>query len=145
MGKILHPEPGARRRTLRALMVVGAAGTAVVAWITARLQYLQSSPAPSSPVSGPGIGAVYEALIGSAVLAACVAAFAVLQRSVLALQSGEFPPPGTRVLHDTAVFTGPAARRLAAVGIVLGALLVGCAAVLLVLLVRLERCIGRLA
>jgi hypothetical protein len=141
--EILHADPGARARALRAVALGAAAGALGIAWIANRLQHYERLASESPHAAKLGIGALYEVLIGLAVLATCVAAFVILQRSVLALRLGAFPPPGTRVLRDTVVLTGPRARQIASAGIVLGVLLVGCAGVLVVLLLGLEMCLGR--
>ena len=143
MVEVLHADPGARTQALRAVALGAAAGALGIAWIANRLQHFERLASESPHAAKLGIGTLYEVLIGLAVLSTCLAAFVVLQRSVLAFRHGAFPPPGTRVLRDTVVLTGAAAHRVACLGIALGILLVGCAGVLVVLLLGLEMCLGR--
>ncbi len=67
--------------------------------------------------------------IGAAAIPIAVGAY-LTRVAMLTWRSSEFPPPGTRVLRDTAVTTGPRSRRwavfafLVAVILLLGGILV---------------------
>ena len=105
-------------RTLRTVTLIGVAVVLLVAAIA--LVYTGSflhdiqvlaQDAPTEAAARAGL--VLKVLaMGAAVVPVTVGAY-LARVAVLTWRSGEFPPPGTRVLRDTMVTTGPTSRRWA--------------------------------
>lgn len=122
--EILPADPGARRRALTLVVVGGAAGILAIEyllpWARGRLaQAVYDGSVPRSAICK-------SVLMGLMVVATSVAGFGVyafrLGRRVLSEE--RFPPAGTKVVRDTRVLRGRAARILGRAQAINGALLV---------------------
>ena len=131
---MLVNEPAGRKiipadRTLRTVTLIGVAVVLLVGVIT--LVYTESflrdmkALAQESPSQAAAkVGLVLKVLaIGAAVIPVAVGAY-LTRVAVLTWWRSEFPPPGTRVLRDTTVTTGPTSRRWALFALLVAVILV---------------------
>ncbi len=131
---MLVNEPAGRKiiradRTLRTVALIGVAVVLLVGVIT--LVYTESflrdmkALAQESPSQAAAkVGLFLKVLAtGAAVIPVAVGAY-LTRVAVLTWWSSEFPPPGTRVLRDTTVTTGPTSRRWALFALLVAVILV---------------------
>ncbi len=119
--EIQPADPVYRVRFLIAMTVVALAGAVGVLYLDGYLTELHALAAESQPLAA---GKALRA--GRAVLAVVAAGAAVISLylarvSWRTLGSGRFPPPGTRVISDTRVRYGRAARRRGRAGLAMAA------------------------
>jgi hypothetical protein len=122
-------------RTLRGLTLIGAvvvllAGVVALVYTESFLQHMKALALDSPSQAAAKAGLVLKLVaIGAGVIPIAVGAY-LGHVAMLTWRSSEFPPPGTRVLRETTVTTGPSSRRwavfafLVAVVLLLGGILV---------------------
>jgi hypothetical protein len=105
-------------RTLRRLTLIGAAlvllaGVIALVYTESFLHEMKALARESPSQAAARVGLVLKLVaIGAAVIPVAVGAY-LTRVAMLTWRNSEFPPPGTRVLRDTAVTTGPSSRRWA--------------------------------
>jgi hypothetical protein len=128
--KIIRADRALRRLTLIGVVVVLLAG--VIAFVSTEsfLHDMKALARESPSQAAARVGLVLKLVaIGAAVIPIAVGAY-LTRVAMLTWRSSEFPPPGTRVLRNTTVTTGPTSRRwavfalLVAVILLLGGILV---------------------
>lgn len=127
---VVRADPALRRRALILALVIAVAGGAWVAGTASRLEADHSTEALQQWLL---------ATIGVAVAVALAGGIPLLLLARQILKTGQFPPPGRRVLRDTPLRRGPAAMRMAWAAIVVTALLWTCSGVLSMLALRILR------
>ena len=121
--KVIPADPTLRRVTIVALValaLVGAIGIVFTASFTDHLRDLAERSPEQAARSAARAFKTITALM--AVMPGTVGLY-LAYVAVRAWQTGEFPPPGTRVLRDTVVTVGPRSRVWAIVGLVVAVLL----------------------
>ncbi len=122
--KVIRADPTLRILTVVGVVLVLVGGIIAVGYTESFVREVRELARESPGQAAERVRAVLRALtVGVAVIPVAVGAY-LTRVAVLALRSGEFPPPGTRVLRDTTVTTGPASRRWAVLGLVVAGLLV---------------------
>ncbi len=127
-------EPAERKivradRTLRTVTLIGVAlvlliGVIALVYAEAFLREMKVLAQESPSQAAAKVGLVLKVLtIGAAVIPVAVGAY-LARVAVLTWWSSEFPPPGTRVLRDTTVTTGPTSRRWALFALLVAVILV---------------------
>lgn len=117
--EIQPADPAARRRAVRIGAAVALIGAAAVWLVDRRLERaLDPLAAGGDPAAAMATVLAAGAVLGLGLLAIALWMVAFARRIE---QAERFPPPGTRVVQDTAVRHGAAARRLA-YGLYAGAL-----------------------
>jgi hypothetical protein len=127
-------EPAERKiiradRTLRTVTVIGFAlvlliGIIAFVYTEAFLRDMKVLAQESPSRAAAKVGLVLKVLtIGAAVIPVAVGAY-LTRVAVLTWWSSEFPPPGTRVLRDTTVTTGPTSRGWALFALLVAVILV---------------------
>jgi len=123
MRKVIPADPALRRVTFAALVAVallGAIGIAFTASFTSHLRDLAAhSPEEAAATAARALKTITALM---AVLPVAIGAY-LAYVAIRAWQTGEFPPPGTRVLRDTVVTVGPKSRVWATVGVIVAVLL----------------------
>jgi len=128
--KIIPADRALRRLTLIGVAVVLVAGVIAIVYTESFLDEMAALAQESPSQAAARVGLVLKLVaIGAAAIPIAVGAY-LTRVAMLTWRSGEFPPPGTRVLRDTVVTTGPKSRRwavfafLVAVILLLGGVLV---------------------
>ena len=128
--KVIRADRALRRLTLIGVVVVLVAGVIAIVYTGSFLHDMEALAQESPSQAAARVGLVLKLIaIGAAAIPIAVGAY-LTRVAMLTWRSSEFPPPGTRVLRDTAVTTGPRSRRwavfafLVAVILLLGGLLV---------------------
>ncbi len=117
--EIQPADPRVRRRFLLAMILVAAVGAVALLSLDDHLSRLHgqlAAPQPEDLAQAQRAVRVFLALVAAAGVAFSLYFGRVSWR---ALHAERFPPPGTRVISDTLVRHGPAARRRAQAGLVL--------------------------
>jgi len=127
--EIIPADPKARRVALALVLAGLVAGGTAVLWLNRYQDDLLRLARKDRPVAVAKALRLANAvaLAGGAGLVAAGVWFAVLGRRICS--AGRFPPPGMRVVRDTPVRTGAAARRLAALATAAAVLLILCGTV----------------
>jgi hypothetical protein len=131
---MLVSEPAARNiiradRTLRTVTLIGVAAVLLVgviglAYTESFLRDIKALAQESPSQAAAKVGLVLKVVtIGAAVIPVAVGTY-LTRVAVLAWRNSEFPPPGTRVLRDTTVTTGPTSRRWALFALLVAVILV---------------------
>ncbi len=131
---MLVNEPAGRKiiradRTLRIVTLIGVAvvllvGVVALLYTESFLRDMRALAQESPSQAAARVGLVLKVLtIGAAVIPVAVGAY-LTRVAVLTWRSREFPPPGTRVLRDTTVTTGPTSRRWALFALLVAVILV---------------------
>jgi hypothetical protein len=115
-------------RTLRTVTFVGVAVVMVVGVVAivrteSFLHDMNELARESQSEAAAKVGLVLKVITAGISLIPVVVGAYLLRVAVLTRRSGEFPPPGTRVLRDTTVTTGVASRRWAMFAFVVAAVL----------------------
>ena len=122
--KIIRADRALRTVTFIGVALVLLIGIIAVVSTEAFLRDMRVLSQESPSQAAAKVGLVLKVLtMGAAVIPVAVGAY-LIRVAVLAWRSGEFPPPGTRVLRDTTVTTGPASRRWALFALVVAVILV---------------------
>ncbi len=128
--KIIRADRALRRLTLVGVAVVLLAGVIAFVYTESFLHDMKALARESPSHAAARVGLVLKLVaIGAAVIPIAVGAY-LTRVAMLTWRSSEFPPPGTRVLRNTTVTTGPTSRRwavfafLVAVVLLLGGILV---------------------
>jgi hypothetical protein len=122
-------------KTLRMVTAVGvgialAAGVVAIVQAESFLDDMSILARESPSAAAARIGLVLKVMTATASLIPISVGAYLFRVALLTRRTGEFPPPGTRVLRDTTVTTGPASRRWArlsfvvAITLLLGGILV---------------------
>ncbi len=122
--KVIRADRTLRSVTVAAIAILSLLGAVAVAYtrsFTERLQTLATeSPEQAATVAANAFKAITALM---AVIPLSVGLYLAFV-AVRAWQTGEFPPPGTRVLRDTVVTVGPRSRTWATIGFFIALLLV---------------------
>jgi hypothetical protein len=111
--KIIRADRVLRRLTLIGVVVVLLAGVVALVYTGSFLDDMKALARLSPSQAAARVGLVLKLVaIGAGVIPIAVGAY-LTRVAMLTWRSGEFPPPGTRVLRDTTVTTGPSSRRWA--------------------------------
>jgi hypothetical protein len=111
--KIIRADKALRQLTLIGLVVVLLAGIIALVYTESFLDDMKALARESPRQAAERAGLVLKIVaMGAAVIPVAVGAY-LTRVAMLTWRSREFPPPGTRVLRDTAVTTGPSSRRWA--------------------------------
>ncbi len=128
--KIIRADRVLRRLTLIGVALVLLAGVIAIVYTESFLHDMKALARESPSQAAAKVGLVLKLVaIGAAVIPISVGAY-LSRVAMLTWRSSEFPPPGTRVLRDTTVTTGPRSRHwavfafLVAVILLLGGMLV---------------------
>ena len=128
--KIIPADRALRRLTLIGVALLVVAGVIAIAYTESFLDEMAALAQESPSQAAARVGLVLKLVaIGAAAIPIAVGAY-LTRVAMLTWRSSEFPPPGTRVLRDTVVTTGPKSRRwavfalLVAVILLLGGILV---------------------
>ncbi len=99
--------------TLIGVVVVLLAGMIALVYTGSFLDDMKALARVSPSQAAARVGLVLKLVaIGAGVIPVAVGAY-LARVAMLTWRSGEFPPPGTRVLRDSTVTTGPSSRRWA--------------------------------
>lgn len=133
--EMLRADPAVRRAAILAVIAAIAIGVVALGYLQPLFDRARTGPATASDVA---FAAVLLRTCGIATLAfgAAVDSFLALS-AIRILRSGRFPPPGARVIRDTRILQGAAARRVALVHLLLGTVFLAAGFVLLILTWRL--------
>lgn len=102
--QVLRADPEARRRALIALAAVAAVAVITAVWgLPAAAESLKRQPPPQAL-------RILQGLALAAFLPAIPLGYFTWRHGQRILHGGQFPPPGARVIADTPVVTGRAAR-----------------------------------
>jgi hypothetical protein len=111
--KIIRADRVLRRLTLIGVVVVLLAGMIALVYTGSFLDDMKALARVSPSQAAARVGLVLKLVaIGAGVIPVAVGAY-LARVAMLTWRSGEFPPPGTRVLRDSTVTTGPSSRRWA--------------------------------
>jgi hypothetical protein len=111
--KVIRADRALRRLTLIGVAVVLLAGAIALVYTESFLHDMKVLARESPSQAAARVGLVLKLVaIGAAVIPIAVGAY-LTRVAMLTWRSSEFPPPGTRVLRDTTVTTGPGSRRWA--------------------------------
>ncbi len=121
--KVLNADPGFRRRMLALLALLVAAGAAALTGTDAYLRHVRELGAADPGAAVARVTLLFRGWMLVTALVPLLAGIYLARLGWRARLHGEFPPPGTRVLRETAVITGPGGRRLASLTWLLGMLL----------------------
>lgn len=135
--EIQPADPAARRLALIVVIVIGVLGLVPIIWLQSTLDTI-SGLRRTDPVEAARMMLAVSRLLGAAVAVVCFATAIWLAWLSFGIRRAErFPLPGARVVRDTPVLTGAAARRQSMIALVFAlALLIG-GVVVPVLLMRL--------
>lgn len=128
---ILKADPATRRKTFVLLVGITALGYAVIQWGLPELQhYIEQSESKEEALG------LLQLILVLSLLPLLPVAFFIYRIARRTLSSGQFPPPGTKVIHDTVIIEGKAAKRkgyqlmlislLLAISTLVGALYIYC-------------------
>lgn len=121
--KIIRADTTLRTVTLIGVAVVLVLGAIALVYTESFLHDMKALAQESPSRAAARVGLVLKVLaVGMSVIPVAVGAY-LSRVAVLTWRSGEFPPPGTRVLRDTTVTTGPSSRRWAMVAFLLAMVL----------------------
>lgn len=121
--KIIRADPTLRMLTLFGVVALLVAGVVAIVFTESFLRGVRELAQESPREAVARVGVVLR-LVAVAAAVVPIAVGAYLARvAFLTWRSGEFPPPGTRVLRDTVVTAGPGSRRWAVFAILVAALL----------------------
>ncbi|NIM49258.1 MAG: hypothetical protein GTN78_19765 [Gemmatimonadales bacterium] len=121
--KIIRADATLRTVTLISVAVALVLGSIAFVYAESFLRDMKELAQESPSQAVARVGLVLKVLaVGMSVIPVAVGAY-LGRVAVLTWRSGEFPPPGTRVLRDTAVTTGPGSRRWAMVALILALVL----------------------
>jgi hypothetical protein len=121
--KIIRADSALRRLTLIGVVVVLLAGMIALVYTGSFLDDMKALARVSPSQAAARVGLVLKLVaIGAAVIPVAVGAY-LARVAMLTWRSGEFPPPGTRVLRDTTVTTGPSSRRWAVFALLVAVIL----------------------
>ncbi len=123
--EIQQADPRLRRRVLLALVVASALAAVGLRYLAGYLGALEPQSEEELRQATAQALTLARAILGLVGVAGAALAVHLLHLSRRALAAGRFPPPGARVLSDTPVLTGAAARRTGRQGIALAVLLLG--------------------
>lgn len=122
--KIIRADRTLRTVTLISVAVVVLAGVIALVYTESFLRDIEVLAQEAPTEAAAKVGLVLKVLtIGAAVIPVAVGAY-LTRVAALTWRSSEFPPPGTRVLRDTTVTTGPTSRRWALFALLLAVILV---------------------
>jgi hypothetical protein len=130
--KILRADPAYRMRAVTILVVLIALGAASLMATSRYLDGLRELAQASPEAAAAKAATLFRGLMAATALIPLLAGAYLSRLAWRGWLEGEFPPPGTRVLMDTAVVSGRSGRRLAALTFALGAILVLSAATLVI-------------
>lgn len=135
--EIQPADPAARRLALIIVIVIGGLGLVPIIWAQATLDTI-SELRRTDPMEATRMMLAVSRLLGAGVAVVCFATAIWLAWLSAGIRRAErFPLPGARVVRDTPVLTGAAARRQSRIALVFSlALLVG-GVVVPILLMRL--------
>ena len=109
--------------TLVGVAVVLLAGVIAIVYSESFVHDMKVLARESPSQAAARVGLVLKLVaIGAAAIPIAVGAY-LTRVAMLTWRSSEFPPPGTRVLRDTAVTTGPRSRRWAVFAFLVAAIL----------------------
>ncbi len=128
--KVLRADPRFRRRIIAVLVVGIVAGLAAVAGGQVFLSRMRILAQHSPRDAADRVGLVFRLLTAFTALIPLGLGLYLGRMAWRGWLAGEFPPPGTRVISDTAVLTGPTARRMASITFFMAALLIASGVVL---------------
>jgi len=116
--EILPADPRLRRELLLVVVLLALVGAVYFGYLMAEIERVGAAEAPD-----PG-GLLQQLYWMGTGLVAVVTAFLIylIVVAVRVFSSGQFPPPGARVLNDTPIRRGMRARAIAMFGVVLGLL-----------------------
>jgi hypothetical protein len=121
--KIIRADRALRRLTLIGVVVLLLAGVIAIVYTESFLHDMKALARESASLAAARVGLVLKLIaIGAAVIPIAVGTY-LTRIAVLTWRSSEFPPPGTRVLRDTTVTTGPRSRRWAIFAFAVAAIL----------------------
>ncbi|NIM52785.1 MAG: hypothetical protein GTO22_26660 [Gemmatimonadales bacterium] len=105
-------------RTLRTLTVIGIAvavfvGVIAIVYTESFLRDMRELAQVSPREAAERVGLVLRVVTTTAAVVPIAVGIYLIRVALLTWRAGEFPPPGTRVLRDTTVTTGPNTRRWA--------------------------------
>ncbi len=130
-------DPAARRLALIIVLVIGALGLVPLIWVQNTLDTI-SELRHTDPMAATRMMLATSRLLGAATAVLCFAMAIWLGWLALRINRAErFPLPNARVVRDTPVLTGAAARRQARIALVLATALLVSGVVVPLLLMRL--------
>jgi hypothetical protein len=130
--EIIRADPRARKTALAIVLVGAVVGAAAIGWLGPALE--RWTPLSDEPLPSEIRLACWVFLGLVTLLALPVAAFGLYAIRIgrLVREAGRYPPQGMRLVRDTRVLVGPAARLMGKGQILIGAVLIVCS-ILLVL------------
>src|SRR5262245_1355683 len=117
--EIVKADPRLRRQLVLVLLLILAVGLAALAWAPGELAMILALARESPGEARIRTVLLLGALVAPVVLLGLLAGADTIGRAVATFRSDRFPPPGMRVLRDTPVIRGRAARGLAVVMVTL--------------------------
>ena len=122
--KIIRADRTLKTVTLIAVALALLIGVIAFGYTGSFLRDMKALAQESPSQAAARVGLVLKVLtIGAAVVPVAVGAY-LTRVAALTWRSSEFPPPGTRVLRDTTVTTGPTSRRWALFALLMAVILV---------------------
>ncbi|MEM6456413.1 MAG: hypothetical protein AAF772_15080 [Acidobacteriota bacterium] len=119
---VLTADPRLRAVAMVAVVVFAALGFAGLSWLQAEAALIQqmAQQEPLRAIARFQHATLRFVIVPSLLLA--LTAVWMMRLALRARRADAYPPPGTRVVRDTPIVRGPAARRKAGFGLALGAL-----------------------
>lgn len=130
VNQVLLADKKLRRVVLAIVLVFGVLGLAAIHLVGEYLQGIQELAKESPEEALQQFGQFLRVFLAIGSVSLLAISISIGRFSLRALQTNQFPPPGTRVIRDTTVEQGARARKTALLGLVLAAML-GAGSVLL--------------
>jgi len=127
---MIRADPALRRWALAIVLGMTIFGAIVIAYLPDILRELLALAVRSPEEAGRRATLILLAVVAPATLLGMLAGVDAIRRSRRALRAGQYPAPGSRVVRDTPVLRGRAARVAGILGVVLGGTLVALGAAL---------------
>lgn len=124
--KIIRADPTLRFLTLIAVVAVLMAGIVALVFTASFLENMKELARQSPRDAAARLGSALKFVAAAAAVVPLAVGAYLMRVAVLTWRSGEFPPPGTRVLRDTVVTTGPGSRRWAVFALLVAVILLLC-------------------
>ena len=130
--RILRADPVFRMRAVTILVILVALGAASLMATSRYLDGLRELAQASPEDAAARAATLFRVMMSATALIPLLAGAYLSRLAWRGWIEGVFPPPGTRVLMDTAVVSGRSTRRLSALTFTLGVILVLSAATLVI-------------
>jgi hypothetical protein len=128
--EMIRADPALRRWALAIVLGMTIFGAIVIAYLPDTLHELLALAVRSPEEAGRRATLVLLAVVAPATVLGMWAGIDAIRRSRRALRAEQYPAPGSRVVRDTPVLRGRAARVAGTLGVVLGSALIALAVAL---------------